>query len=225
MRPNLFKTTLAIFAKELKSEFRNKSAFASVIIFSLAAVFTLAATAMNQKIQDPLFAALLWIILFFVAMTGLNRTFLIEEDRATSLFLKTLSHPTPIYLGKLIYNLLTNIITGIITTTFFLLFYNDFTIENPVLFSLILIIGNISISATTTILSAIVAKAGMKSGILPVLAFPILLPILIATVNATTHTIIGSSYTVISQDVQSIIAFTGTIITISILLFSKIWED
>ena len=93
----------AVLYKEIYSELRSRYAFSSMILFIVITISTISFTMAGDTISNELASALLWIVIFFGAMTGLSRTFVAEEERGTSLLLKLSSKPIHIYVGKLLY--------------------------------------------------------------------------------------------------------------------------
>jgi ABC-type Na+ efflux pump permease subunit len=107
MANSLWGTAVAVAAKDLRIEWRTKTAFASSIVF---AVLVLAVFYFSR---DPsvvteldIAPAALWVTFTFAAMLGLNRAFLLEkENRALDGLLLTPVPRTGIFLGKLLGNL------------------------------------------------------------------------------------------------------------------------
>ena len=67
----------------------------------------------------------------------------------------------------------------------------DFTINSFGLFALTIVLGNLGLSAVMTIIAALISKASSKGTLYPVLSFPLLLPLMLATISATWMTIDG----------------------------------
>lgn len=71
----------AVLYKEIYSELRSRYAFSSMILFVVITISTISFTMAGDTISNELASALLWIVIFFGAMTGLSRTFVAEEER------------------------------------------------------------------------------------------------------------------------------------------------
>ncbi len=89
----------------------------------------------------------------------------------------------------------------------------------------VLFAGIFCLAAATTILSAIVAKAGSKNALLPVLAFPLLLPVLIVAVRATVRALEEAVFSEAYSHLQFMFSYGVIIIAASLLLFGFVWED
>jgi heme exporter protein B len=169
-------------------------------------------------------AGLLWIIIFFATSNGLSRVFVSEEERGTSLVLKLSSDSRSVFLGKLIFNtFLTFIINFFII--FLYIIITGLDIKNLALFSLTIGLGNLGLSAVMTIIAALISKASSKGTLYPVLSFPLLLPLMLASISATWMTIEGVPIGAIAGELQMIISYTIVVITASFLLFELIWND
>ena len=98
-------------------------------------------------------------------------------------------------------------------------------IKNLALFSLTIGLGNLGLSAVMTIIAALISKASSKGTLYPVLSFPLLLPLLLAAISATTLTIEGAPMGAIAGELQMIASYTIVVITASFLLFELVWHD
>jgi heme exporter protein B len=93
------------------------------------------------------------------------------------------------------------------------------------MFSLTIALGNLGLSAVMTIIAAIISKASSKGTLYPVLSFPLLLPLMLASISATWLTIEGASFSLISGEIQMMASYTIVVVTASFLLFDLIWND
>lgn len=89
---------MAVFRKEMAIEFRSRIALSALLLFMVITISTIAFTTAGERINNYVASALLWIVLFFGSMTGLSRTFVMEEERGTSLLLKLSSTPMEVFL-------------------------------------------------------------------------------------------------------------------------------
>ena len=129
-------------------------------------------------------AVLLWIVLFFSAMTGLSRVFVKEEDAGTAAALRLAAPPAAVLLGKLLANLALLFAVTLFVVPLFLAMMS-FEIQSPLLFVLLLVFGNIGLASACTFTAAIVSKASAKGTMFAVLAVPLLLPPLVGAVLGT----------------------------------------
>jgi heme exporter protein B len=178
----------------------------------------------DEKASPEILSGLLWIAIFFAAISGLARVFIKEEEKETSFALKLSAEPTQIFLGKLFFNLIL-IFTLNIFIFFLFVAITGFEIKNLSGFIFTLLLGNIGMVASSTIIAGIIAKANSKGTLYPVLAFPIMLPLLLTVIDATKLATAGASTEELINDFQILVSYSVVIITVSILVFKYIWED
>ncbi len=162
-------------------------------MFLLVTVVTIAFAAPGELIPPPLMSAFFWITVFFGTMTGLSRSFVSEEERGTALLLRLYAKPESVFWGKFIYNLLLSLSLAFTAVIIFAFFFKDFVVRDYAMFSLQLLLGIVGTAGIVTILSALVARASQKGALLPVLAMPVLFPLVIAVTDATTITMENAS--------------------------------
>ena len=219
------KSIFAILSKELKSEFRTRYSTNTVILFILVCISLIVFATSGITLKEPLQAAFIWIIIFFTAMTSLSRVFIYEEERGTIDFLKLNAKSTNIFLGKLLFNSILAISTSIIITLFFVIMVGDFIMRTPLIYITTLLFGSLAIASATTILSAIITKAATKNSLLPILSFPILLPIILIAIDNTRLSLEGWEFSESVSNLSMLISYTGIVTVASFLLFNFIWED
>lgn len=216
---------LAIVYKELLSEFRTRYSISTILLFIFTTISMIAISYSSEKISSETTAGLLWIVLFFTSMIGLSKTFINEEERGTALLLQIIVNSYAIYFGKLIFNIITSLFINFFAITFFFLFLNTQVVKSINLLILTISISSFAIATATTVISAIIAKANSKNALFPVLAFPILLPIIKIGIDLTVASFAGSTIKENLGDIQMMIAYTGLVATVSYLLFDFIWKD
>lgn len=222
---NILYPIYAIFLKELKLEFKTKISVNTVLLFVLVSISLIVFSTSGIIIKEALQAAILWIVVFFTAMTSLSRVFIYEEERGTIDFLKLNAKSTNIYLGKLLFNISLSLFTSIVIALFMFVFFNQFVIRTFSIFAISLFLGSLSISSSTTILSAIITKASSKSSLLPILAFPILLPIILIAIDSTRLALEGWEISEAMSNFYMLFSYIGISTTVSVLLFDFIWQE
>ena len=214
----------AVMVKDLRSEVRARAALNSVVLFAVVTL-TMVSYAMGTFGLTPgVHASLLWIIVFFAAMAGLSRTFLVEAERGTALALKLTASGTQVFLGKLMFNL---VLLGLLNVILLPLFQILLPIPeaNWSLLLVGLVLGNVALASASTLVAAIVAGAGVKGALFTVLAFPILLPVLIGAVSTTHKAMEMLTFGDALGELQLLIGYTGVMITLAVLLFDYAWRD
>src|SRR5690606_39348522 len=103
--------------------------------------------------------------------------------------------------------------------------FESFIIRNFYLFLVSFVIGNIGLAISSTIIAAIIAKAGAKGTLYPVLSFPILLPLILTSVQLTLFSIDGTSFESAQFELAIIVCYDVIILTASYMLFDFIWKE
>ena len=213
----------AVFAKDAMLELRSRHAINVLVIFVLATLLLLAVAAGRIPIATHLQSALLWMVILFSTALGLGRAFVAEEEQSTALLLRLNVPSSRIYAGKLSFNLvLSLLVNSVIVAAFIVLLRVE--VGAPLLLIFTVVLGSLGLAGTTTILAALVARAQRRTALLPMLMFPLLLPVLLPAVNATQSGLIGSW-----QDADAplivLFSFSGAVITVSAMLFDHAWRN
>lgn len=215
-----------VLLKDLRIEFRSRFGVSAIVMFLLVTVTTILFSAPGEEFTSGIMSAFFWIALFFGAMTGLARSFIAEEERGTALMLRLYAKADAVFWGKYLFNLLLNFTLALCAVTFFAFFMVDFTIRDVPIFTLQLILSCIGTAAVITMLSAIVSRAAQKGALLPVLALPVLMPLVIAATDATRITMeVPSAWEGARGDILILFSFDVAITLVSYVLFSAIWRD
>ena len=96
----------SLFKKDWQSELRTRYAINALAMFILVTISVIMFSVGSEKMSAYLTGGLLWVVIFFSAMSGLSRAFVSEEERGTTMTLHLIASPSTIFSGKLIFNLL-----------------------------------------------------------------------------------------------------------------------
>jgi heme exporter protein B len=219
------RSALAVFAKDWRSELRTRYAISALVMFVITTISIILFSLGSEEAPADILSGMLWVVIFFGAMSGLSRTFVTEEERSTTLTLQMLARPSAIYAGKLLFNLV--LVTGlnILTVLLYLMFVNGFVIRNGRLFLVTMALGSVGFAAAATIIAAIIARANTKGTLYPVLSFPILLPLLLTVINATRLAAEGAFFQEAAGEFQLLVSYIVVVTVASFSLFDYIWKD
>ncbi|NBO70224.1 MAG: ABC transporter permease [Bacteroidetes bacterium] len=217
--------SVAVFRKEIAIEFRSRIALSALFLFMVITISSIAFTTAGERMNNYVASALLWIVLFFGSMTGLSRTFVMEEERGTSLLLKLSSSPIEIFFGKLLFTTSLSLTLSFLGAGLFLFFLPNVIVGNLMFFWLMICILSICMASAITAIAAIIAKANGKGALFPVLSFPVLLPPALLGVEGLSMAMYGAPMSEAISTIIVLIAYTGIMIAVSSLLFEFIWND
>jgi len=215
----------ALFKKDFHSELRTRYAINALAMFILVTISVILFSIGQEKISEHLSGGLLWVVIFFSAMSGLSRAFVSEEERGTTLTLHLIASPNTVFSGKLMFNLILVFAMNIVITFLYSLLFDSFILRNFPLFLVAFVLGNIGIAAASTIIAAIIAKTGSKGTLYPVLSFPILLPLILILLELTKFSIDGETFNNSTVELAVLLCYDVIILTASYMLFDFIWKD
>jgi heme exporter protein B len=215
----------SLYKKDWQSELRTRYAINALSMFILVTISVIMFSIGSEKISEYLTGGLLWVVIFFSAMSGLSRAFVSEEERGTTLTLQLIASPSTIFSGKLLFNIVLVFLMNIAITILFSILFESFVINNLQLFLIAFLFGNLGIAISSTIIAAIISKASSKGTLYPVLSFPILLPLILTLLELTKYSMDGKPIEKSFVEIAVLISYDVIMLTASYLLFDFIWKD
>jgi heme exporter protein B len=214
-----------IFLKDLRTELRTKEIFSAMAIFSLLVVMVFV-FALPGKLQTPgdVVPGLLWVAFTFAGVLGLNRSFINEKDRGSLEGL--LLVPTDrgaIFLGKALGNFVFILIIELLTIPVFSLLFNYSLFRWELL--PILFLGTLGFAEVGTLFAAMAVNTRAREVLLPVLLFPIMLPVLIAAAQSTAAVLANRPFEEFGSALGLMAFFDAIFLIVPILLFELVLEE
>lgn len=222
---SLAQSLKAVVMKDLLSEIRTRYGITAIALFVVTSVALVAFATADEQLHRPIAAGILWVVMFFTAMSGLGRGFISEEERGTTLYLQLSAPPSAVILGKLISNVLIAALSNLAVLALFLMFVGTVQLASPWILLLVLFAGSIGLATVITITSAIVATSGTRSPLLPILSFPVLIPLIMPGMNATLLAMADVSMSDVWPDLALMLSHTGIVATVSYLVFDVVWTE
>jgi heme exporter protein B len=184
--------TLAIAAKDLRSEIRGKEAVNASVSFALVILllFSFAFDLEPEQIRD-IAGGLLWLIFAFAGTLILNRSFARElvNDCLDALLASPVSG-AQLFFGKCLANYVLIIIVECISLPVFVIFY-DVRLQHLALLFLVMLLGTWGITVIGTLFSAMTVNLRLRELMLPTLIYPMLIPALIGAIELSRALITG----------------------------------
>lgn len=216
--------TWAIFIKDLQLELRSRYAINMLLMFVLSSLLLILFAVGQEPLTERVQAALLWVVILFSAAIGLGRVFIGEEERGTVLLLQLNARGSTVYAGKLLFNLLLVIGMNLLAVGAFLVLLN-MPVRMPGLLVTTLLLGGLGLSGATTFLAAVIARTSNRGPLLPVLLFPVLVPLLLSVTSATRTAMLGTGWDQAQNELLTLVGFAGVVISAAVLLFEYVWKD
>lgn len=176
----------AIVWKDLLVEIRGREFLGAMVSFALITIVTLNfAFDLTGGEREASGAGGLWIAFLFAGMLGLGRSISVERDRGTLEGLTLCPVPAgAIFLGKFLSNLAFILIVQAVSLPVFAALYTLPALRPLVL--LIALVGATGFAALGTLFSAMSASSRSREVLMPLLLFPLAIPVVIGTVRVTT---------------------------------------
>jgi len=217
----------AVTAKDLRSEFRTRVALSSLGLFAMTTLIAVAYSVGPFRIASEdrpfLLAVLLWIVVFFAALAGLDRSFVKEEESHTAPLLRLSASPQVVWAGKLLFNVvLLALLLAVLVPLYCILM--GYRIQLVGWFVLLLTAGGYTLAAVSTIVAAIIARAQGRGALFPVLALPLLLALLIFLIEGTTACSEGT-VDAVRESLRAVLSLGGAMTVVSAMLFPLVWND
>ena len=225
--PGTLAAAALIARKDLAIEFRTRSSFLSAIVFSLLAItifyFAWDATAVSSVDLAP---GVLWVIFTFSGILGLHRSFGVEEaDRAIDALLVSPVEREAVFLGKALANLAFVLGVQALAIPAVALFYNLPIGRVLVPLIGIAVLAAIGLVSVGTLFSSMASNTRLAELLLPVLALPFFVPIVLPAAQSTARLLAGRPIAEAMSWLRILIAFDIVFVVACALAFPFTLED
>lgn len=219
-----FKTIFVLFSKDLKIEMRTKDSFTSMFVFGILVIIVFNfAFDLSRKETLEIASGILWIAFTFSGILGLNRSFALEKENSAieGIILAPVDR-SAVYTGKFLSNFFMMLLFEIILLPFFIIFFNLNIFSELPVFCLIIFLGTFGFISVGTIFSAVSANTKMREIMLPVLLFPVAVPVIIGAVESTSLILLGNNNEFMWQWIMRLIGIDIIYFVASFLLFEYV---
>ena len=225
LRSNYLKAVSAIAWKDLAAELRSRELLTAMLVFStLVILIFYFSFDLDVRTRNNITSGILWVTFAFAGTIGLNRSMAIEKDRGCldGLLLAPVDR-SAIYFGKVISNLAFMLIVEVITLPIYSILYNV-NLFNAGLVGVILL-GSIGYTAVGTILSTMTVQTRTRDMLLPILLFPVVIPVLVAAVKASSGFLLGAEMIEILPWLNILIVYDVIFIALAFMVFDFVVEE
>jgi len=222
---NFFKAVSAVVWKDLQAEFRSRELFSAMLVFSLLIILIFNfALELDIKTRQSVTAGVLWSTFAFAGTLGLNRSMAIEKDRGCldGLLLAPVDR-SAIYFGKLISNLVFMLVVEVIVLPVYSVLYGINLFQPGLL--LVVLLGSVGYVGVGTLLAAMSVQTRTRDILLPILLFPVVIPVILAAVKASTGYLEGLEFTEILSSLSLLIAYDIIFIAVAFMVFDNVVEE
>lgn len=220
MEIGLIQQVKVLFLKELKIEWRQRYAINGILLQMTTAIFICYLS--FQAMETATWNALFWLLLLFISVNAIAKSFIAERSGRLLYYHYTVS-PMAVIISKLLLNVLIAVVLAAIS-----LFFFNFLLGGPDInftrFALVALLFAIGLSALFTLLSAISSKSGNGNLLMPVLSFPIVIPLFIVTMSASKK-VMTNMMELFWKDLGILLLLDVMILMLALVLFQYLWQE
>lgn len=222
------RTAILVLRKDVAIEMRSYEILSMTVFFAISCVgiFSFALVREGQAPEDAA-AGILWIAIAFSGTLALGRTF--ERERYGETLKALLLAPAPrpaIYLGKLLGILALMFATQVILIPLIAFFFKAPLFDRPLLLLGLLVLGTIGYAAVGTLFAAMLVRTRARDVMLPILLYPITIPVIIAGVRGTAALLASPPEEPLATLWISLLAFFDVVfVTLSLWTFEPLMTE
>jgi heme exporter protein B len=222
---SFFQAMMAVVWKDLAAEWRSRELLSAMLVFSLLVIFIFNfALELDPAGRATITSGVLWVTFVFAGTLGLNRSLAMEKDRGCldGLLLAPVDR-TAIYFGKMIANLLFMLAVALIVLPIYSVLYNV-NLFNPGLLAVIFL-GAEGYVAVGTLLAAMAVQTRTRDILLPILLFPVIVPVLVAAVKASSGFLSAAPMDEIMPWINLLLVYDVVFTAVAFMVFEYVVEE
>jgi len=215
----------AIVRKDLSAEWRSRELFTAMLVFALLVILIFNfALELDARARVSVTSGVLWVTFAFAGTLGLNRSMATEKDRGCldGLLLAPVDRAA-IYFGKAIGNLIFMLIVELIVLPIYSVLYNTNLFRPGLL--LVVLLGSVGYVAVGTLLSTMAVQTRTRDILLPILLFPLVIPVLIAAVKASGGFLQDIPFSEVQNWINLLVVYDVIFIAIAFMFFDYVVEE
>jgi heme exporter protein B len=219
------RAVLAVTWKDLAAELRSRELLSAMLVFALLVILIFNfALELDVKTRETVTAGVLWVTFAFAGTLGLNRSMAVEKDRGCldGLLLAPVDR-SAIYFGKVLSNLAFMFLVELVVLPVYSLLYS-MNLFNPGLLGVILL-GSIGYVAVGTLLASMAVQARTRDVLLPILLFPVAIPVLVSAVQASTGFLQALPLGEILPWINLLVVYDVIFVAVAFMVFDFVVEE
>ena len=220
-----FRAVWAVIAKDLSAELRSRELLSAMTVFALLVILIFNfALELDAETRSSVTSGVLWATFAFAGTLGLNRSMSMEKDRGCldGLLLSPVDR-SAIYFGKTLGNFVFMLIVEVIVLPIYSVLYNV-NLFNPGLI-LVMLLGSLGYVVVGTLLSTMTVQTRTRDMLLPILLFPVVIPLFMAAVKASSGFLEGLDFQEIKIWINLLVGFDVIFTAVGFMLFEYVIEE
>jgi len=222
------RVALLVLWKDFAIEVKSREILFTTLFFAVACVlvFSFAFVREGQPLVDAA-AGILWIAIAFAGTLALGRTF--ERERYADTLRALLLAPAPrpaIYVGKLLGIVALLGVAELLVVPLVSLLFQAALFERPLFLVALLFTGTVGFSAVGTLFAAMLVRARTRDVLLPILLYPIIVPVMIAGVRGTSALLASPpDESMATMWIALLVCFDIVFVTLALWTFEPLMTD
>jgi heme exporter protein CcmB len=222
------RTALLVLRKDFTIEVKSREILYTTLLFALSCVlvFSIAFVKQGEPLEDAA-AGILWIAIEFAGTLALGRTF--ERERYAETLRALLLAPSSraaIYVGKMLGILLLLAVAELLLVPLVALLFHAPLFAAPAFLAALLATGTVGFGAVGALFAAMLVRARSRDVMLPILLYPITIPVMIAGVRGTAALLQDPPDTAtVTMWIAILAAFDVVFITLSLWTFEPVMTE
>ena len=224
-----FIATAALVArKDLLIETRSREVLYTAVLFAIACMLVFAFGLVKEgRLVTDAAAAILWITIAFAGTLALGRIF--DRERQNETLRALLLAPAPrtaVYVGKLVGVLALLLLVEAVVLPLVVLMFDARLFRHPGYMLGLLTAGSVGYAAVGTLFAAMLARSRSRGALLPVLLYPITVPVIIGGVRGTAALLQPEADLAVARAwLTMLLAFDAVFITLSLWTFEPVMTE
>jgi heme exporter protein B len=216
----------AIVHKELLIEWRQRARMSALFFFAFALLLMVAFAMPNAQILRDLGGGALWVGLLLASTRSLDQSMYVEMENGSleGLVLWPV-HPAAVYYGKTLANSLVLWLVALAITPLTIVLYDPPLRGDLFQYVGVLALGCAGLAAPGTLVSVLTVKARGSSALLPLLLFPLVVPVVMGASKATSLLFEGDPMHQVDDWMQILLLFNVVHWSIDGVFFSMIVDE
>lgn len=212
----------SLIYKEISLELKQKYVINGILLYLVSTVYV-TYLAFENVINAETWNSLFWIILLFVAVSGISKSFL-QESRGRYIYYYSIASPQAVVLSKVIYNLVLMLLLSLLAFGFFILLMGN-PVKNISLYIFTLVLGSSGLASVLTMVAAIASRASQNFSLMAILSFPIILPLLGSLMKISGKALQTTDWEGVTGLIVILLTINFVVIVLAYLLFPYLWRD
>lgn len=220
-----FKTLRTLVWKDLVQEWRSRDMITAMVAFAVLTLFIFNyAMELTPANRAEVASGTLWVVILFAGTLGLNRSFTAEQDQGCfDGLVMAVPDLSVIYVAKAVTNFLMMLfLTALVIPLYSVLYNQSMFIPG---FIAILLLGSWGYTAAGTLIAGMTVQTRMRDLLLPILLFPLLMPINMAVVKAAGGILAGMPGSEINIWIQLLVVYDLIVSVVGVLIFEYVIQE